>query len=201
MYEDFRFAVSQWHSVVQSEIFIPTDAEIRCILDPALTCNPSSDRSALVAGFTHTREDGINEFNLLDGVAGRYCGAKLAEAALDFLCKWKPLFLRIEGIPGSELLRDTILMKAHERGLDSVEDDSWKPRVQLFPYNVTKGAKNNRIIKLQSLFNPSPPAIRIQRCSYLQTLFEEIEAFVPSSQNRGRKIDFLDACALCAGFR
>jgi len=195
VFEDFRFDVGRWRSAIEPGIEIPSDVELRAILDPSLTANPSSDRSALVVGFTRTRDsDGINEFVLLDASSNRWRGIQLADASLEFCLKWNIKTLQVERIPGVDLLKDAIALQAKLRNVES-------PAIRLFNPCVIKGAKNRRILRFRTLFECSPAAIRIQNGTYIPMLFEEIENFIPTPSNRGRQVNILDACALCAGFR
>jgi hypothetical protein len=199
--EDFRFETLQWRSVMRSDIEVPSDSPLRVILDCSFTANERepgrtpSDRSALVAGVTQAREgDGVNEFTLIDVSSDRWKGIALADAALDFCLKLGVKDLQVERIPGTELLKDTLALRAKERGMEPLT-------VRLFNPCVIKNAKNSRIMRLQTLFNAKPPAIRIRYGTFVEMLMEEVEDFVPCVGNRGRQINILDACALCAGFR
>ena len=196
--EDFRFTSSQWHSAIRNEIEIPPDAVIRVLLDPAFTAQPSSDRSALLASYMHSREDGVNELVVLSGKTGRYKGMALADRTIEF-CEsvsanfGKPGLLRIERIVGVDLLIDTIKFKCELAGITP-------PLIDAFAPNCKKGAKNNRIVRIVSLLGERD-ALRLRRGPYIEDLMEEVEAFVPSKQNRGRQINLVDCLALSAGFR
>jgi hypothetical protein len=193
-FEDFRFNATQWYGAMRSDIEVPADVVIRVLLDPAFSAQPSSDKSALLASYMHTREDdGVPELVVLDGRSDRWKGMKLADATIDFCELWKPGLLRIERIVGVDLLIDAIRLKCELRGIDP-------PVIGAFAPSTRKSAKNLRIFRLQSLFG-EPPAIQIRRGAYVDGLIEEVEAFVPSPQNRGRQINLLDCLALSAGFR
>jgi hypothetical protein len=191
--ESFRFSIGQWRSVVE-DFLPPPDAEITVTLDPAFTSNDTSDKSALVASYKVDREDGVRELNVLDTRSERWKGGALADATIDFCEKWKPQSLRIERIPGVDILVDMIRDKCKAREIEP-------PHIQAFTPNCIKGAKNYRIVKLQELWKRNPPPIRIKYGHHIGPLFEEVEAFVPSQQNRGRQINTLDALALACGFR
>jgi hypothetical protein len=191
--ENFRFNVAQWRMVVE-DFAAPQDAEITVTLDSAFTSNDTSDKSALVASFKVERDDGVRELNVLGTESARWKGGALADATIDFCEKWNPVALKIERIPGVDILIDTILDKCKARHITP-------PHVEAFTPNCRKGAKNHRILKLQTLWDCSPPAIRIKYGLHIGPLFEEVGAFVPSQQNRGRQINTLDALALACGFR
>jgi hypothetical protein len=191
--ENFRFNITQWRAVVE-DFTSPPGADITVILDPAFTSNNTSDKSALVASFKVERDDGVRELNILDTESERWKGGALADSAIDFCVKWNPAALKIERIPGVDILIDLILDKCRARSITA-------PHIEAFTPNCQKSAKNHRILKLQTLWCSSPPAIRIRYGHYIGPLFEEVEAFVPSRQNRGRQINTLDALALACGFR
>jgi hypothetical protein len=191
--EDFRFNVTQWRTVVE-DFEPPQDAEITVTLDPAFTSNDTSDKSALVAAFKIERGDGVRELKVLDTRSDRWKGGALADATIDFCEKWNPVALKIERIPGVDILIDSILDKCKVRHITA-------PHIEAFTPNCRKGAKNTRIVRLQTLWECTPPAIRIKYGPHIGPLFEEVEAFVPSQQNRGRQINTLDALALACGFR
>jgi hypothetical protein len=67
--------------------------------------------------------------------------------------------------------------------------------------NTRKGAKNRRIMRLQELFNVTPPHIEIHNRPFVSSLLEEVDKFEPRPKNRGRQINMLDAISLLAGFR
>lgn len=186
---------------MRSDIEIFQDIPLRVVLDCSFTANEReagrtpSDRSALVAGFTQAREeDGANVFTLVDVSSDRWKGIALADAALDFCLKLGAKDLQVERIPGTELLKDTLALRAKERGIEPLI-------VRLFNPCVIKNSKNLRIMRLQNFFNVKPPAIRIRYGPFVEMLMEEVEDFVPCVGNRGRQINILDATALCAGFR
>lgn len=188
MNEDFRFSVSQWYGVMRSEIEIPTDAEIKAVLDPSFTASPTSDRSALVAGYKQPSEQGVVEYTLIDAESDRWRGMELAVAAVDFCHRVKPKELRIEKIPGTELLRDAILLNAESRQIEM-------PPIRFLTYDVQRHAKNIRICRLQNLLT-RPPALHIKRGKFVEMLLEEVETFVPCVGNRSRQLGLLDALAL-----
>lgn len=193
MDSSFRFSVARWRAVVE-DFEAPPDVSIRVTIDTAFSVNETSDRSALVAAVIFQRDDGVNELSILDTRSDRWKGATLADATIEFCQLWKAAELRIENIPGVDLLVDTIEDKCKKAGLDA-------PRIILLTRNVHKGAKTLRIMRLQSLWETTPPAIRIRYGKHIGPLFQEVEDFVPTNQNRGRQINTLDAIALAAGFR
>ena len=146
--EDFRFSRSQFRSVVRSIIDVPTDADVRVVLDSSPTANDTSDRSALVAGYVHTREfDDRNELVVLDFETGHFKGMSLADAVVDFVCRVtpSPSKLQIEHIAGTDLLADAILFRAQMREI------FLPPIAWINPASKVKGAKSKRISSTSGL--------------------------------------------------
>lgn len=192
--------MSQWRSLVVPNFEVPPDTQISIICDPAFSAvereagRTPSDRSAFVSGFIRILDDGISdEFVLLKAWTRRWKGGQLAQAALEFCSQWPNATLEIERIPGSELLRDSILWKAELDGVAA-------PRIRLFNPVCMKGAKNVRIKRLRGFVECEMPALRIVNGDYVGDLLEEVEKFVPEQGQRGRQVNLLDALALaCFG--
>jgi hypothetical protein len=196
--EDFRFRTDQWRACVTSDIEVPQDADVRIVLDSSPTASDTSDRSALVAGYVHTREsDGENELVVLDFESARWKGMALPDAVIDFVFRVTPSAskLQIEHIPSTDLLVDSILLRAQMR-------EVFLPRIEwINPASKVKGAKSKRIVRLQDVVAHQPPKIRIRWNKNIGMLLEEVENFVPSEQNRGRQCGLLDAISLLANIR
>jgi hypothetical protein len=115
------------------------------------------------------------------------------DRTIEFCELWHPGLLRIERIVGVDLLIDAIRLKCELAGIKP-------PLIEAFAPSPRKGAKNLRIVRLQSLLGERD-ALRIRRGPYVEHLIEEVENFIPTPQNRGRQINLLDCLALSAGFR
>jgi hypothetical protein len=190
--EDFRFSLPMWRSVVQYNV--ETFPDVRVMVDTAPTAGDHSDRSACFAYATNYRPDGINEIVVLGAATDRWRGIELARQVKTFSDEWHPTRIDLERIVGTDLLIDSINLTYQLAG-------STAPPLVAFPPNNAKGAKNTRIMRLQSLFEVTPPAIRIQRGAFNSVLFEELESFVAVPKNRGRQINLIDCLALACGYR
>lgn len=194
--EQFRFKLHEWRAActIPDDFIPPSDAYMEMVVDPSYTANEGSDHSAIVGGYKYQREDCI-ELNLLHAVSGQWKGLKLVDAILDAVEIWKPEKITIERSSGSscDLLVDVLRDRAKAR--DIVLGFISTPP----PSN--KKQKRNRIRRLQSLFETTPPAIRMKYTAFINRLSEEVEKFLYERQdNKGRPDDLLDALATLAGF-
>jgi hypothetical protein len=192
----FRFDINEWSRALVPPADPPVGTVLSIILDHAPTSKETSDRSSLVCGYLREDPEGLagNTLVVVDARSHRWRGAALADACIDFCHLWKPRRLRIEKIVGTDILQDMIGLKSELRQIEM-------PSVEMIIPNGRKHAKNRRIMRLQELVHADPPHIEIHNRAFVSSLFEEIEAFIPSPRNRGRQINTLDAISLLANFR
>lgn len=147
-----------------------------------------SDESAIAAGFIG--DEGL--LSIFDCVHGRFRGMALPDKIVSVAEQWHPIEIRVERNPFYDLLTDAIKLKGELRGVEIG---------RIVPF-VPVHSKKNRIVRLQSVFDADPVAIRIYPGPFIPELLKQVENFCYNSKSNHRREDgLLDAISMQAGFR
>jgi hypothetical protein len=189
--------MSKWRACVclPPDYRPPTEARIRMAIDTSPSAGPQSDESAITVGHFTEVETGT-ELALLDCVAGKWAGIALPDRIVSAIEVWEPqqIFFECNKQHGGELLLDTIIWRARERGVAI-------PRIVSFPCNNKIQSKIKRIRKIEDeLISHNPPLLKIRSASFVDKLFSEVQNFTFDVENHGRADSCLDSLAyLCFG--
>jgi hypothetical protein len=185
---DCDFDLAAWRSVMCHDD--PPPGTVICTVDPQFASS-GTDETGLAAAVIYECEDKLHSTRLLEAVGIKRKGGTLADGILDFVEKHKPTVTYIEGIPGTEMLRDVMIYRADLRHLATGSLVIHKP-------DRSTGAKAKRIGLLNYIVNATPHKFFVQAGNYVSRLFEQLEKFDGSKDaraNHGRNDDVADAAS------
>jgi hypothetical protein len=188
----FRFDLNLWRKAFRYEaVTPPDDADIRMVVDPSYSSEPTSDPTAILVGYKYNNgRNGALDTNILDGAKKRLKGIQLPEEIIRLARLWKVTRIGVErqGPGAYDLLYDCVQLLT--------KDDP----IYMFPFNPENKlrAKPRRIRNIQTeLLEPEPQALRIYCPALIDPILEEAENFVfESGTNLERSDDLLDCIAL-----
>jgi hypothetical protein len=178
---EVRFDRDELFNRVIHESRVPSDGETFVIGDYAISANPKSDFSCLVAGKIVDVAD-VRHLYVLDAVIGRWRAAELPSEIVSFVQKYKPVRTMIERLSMWELLEQAILLESRNEALPV--------RVTWFKPSKKRAAKDLRVREFQRLFDAG--RVHFVSNPYIEPAIDQLCSYVGGRSNRGRKDELAD---------
>jgi hypothetical protein len=166
---------------------VPSPSKGICVVDYALTDNPRSDNTALLAARTAYIE-GQKHYWITDVGCDKWDQRETAYQVQRFLGKHNPDRAFIERLSGYELLKAEILRQAEKYG--TVIDGD----IRFFKACKRADSKRNRILLFKQVCDEK--RVHFVWGGWIDILFDSLCAYTGEKRNRGRKDDAAD----CAGY-